>query len=287
MNRTLGPRNVENFLSETFVIYKNNFLRFTAIVAIVEVPIAILSFLVRMPMGFTLEGISAPPLFTPEYILILIPFGLAAFVAGIVMQGAMIYAISEQYFQQPINIGQAYSFAWRRMGAMLGAYFLVLLAVLGLSLTIIGIPAAIYFIIAWVFMWQTALLEGCGPRAALSHSSALVKQSWWRVLGIVLLFVIIVMTINMILYIPLAISLVISVVTAVMTGSATLAATGPPTWTIIGATIGSIIGNIISIPIFMTATTLLYYDLRVRKQGYDLNTLSSELGLAAPTDAVA
>lgn len=42
---------------------------------------------------------------------------------------------------QTIGIGRAYRFAWRRLGAM----FLAGSALLGMSITIIGIPFAIYF----------------------------------------------------------------------------------------------------------------------------------------------
>jgi len=306
MNRTLGPRSVENILSETFVIYRRNFLRLAAIVSIVAVPFAVVGFIVNLLFpaysGGTTEALSNT--------IISIPLGLAAFVAFILMGGAVIHAVSEQYFNQPVNIGRAYSFAWHRMGDMFWALFLAGLAIWGIMvaatiisviiafaiggssewqvalavagmLILIATPAAIYLGITWTFMLQTALLEGCGPTAALSHSSALVKRSWWRVLGIVLLFVIIVMTINMILYIPV----VISAVPAFMTGPTTWATTGPPSGIIIAASIGALIGNIICIPIFTIGETLLYFDLRVRKQGYDLNTLSSELGLtSAPTD---
>ena len=43
---------------------------------------------------------------------------------------------------------------------------------------------------------------------------------------------------------------------------------------------GSVIAGILPTPIAITAATLLYYDLRVRKQGYNLETMAGELGIA-------
>ena len=113
---------------------------------------------------------------------------------------------------------------------MVGAVILAGLALLGMSITIIGIPFAIYFGVRWTFIWQAVLVEGTGSRAALSRSSDLVKENWWRVLGIVLVVSIIAGAISSILsFIPI---------------------------------IGAIIGTILTTPILITGATLLYYDLR-------------------------
>jgi hypothetical protein len=287
MNRTLGPRNLGDILSETFAIYKNNFPRFAAIVASVQVPLIIVTVIVVFTfMAIFLQqgGIKDfEDIFRlmyaiiPAYILVV----LVSFVAGVLMQGALIHAVSEQYLQQPVNIGRAFRFTWRRMRNTLGATLLGGLAVTGILLTTIGIPAAIYFAttrainlelivlaislaaigipaaiylgITWTFAIYAALLEGCSPIAALSHSAALVKQSWWRVLGIMILLTLIVLAINVVIsFVPV---------------------------------LGGIIAAILSPPITAIGATLLYFDLRVRKQGYSLDALANELGFtSAPAD---
>jgi len=45
-------------------------------------------------------------------------------------------------------------------------------------------------------------------------------------------------------------------------------------------TIGPAIGNILATPVFTVGITLLYYDLRVRKESYDLTALAGELHLS-------
>jgi len=45
--------------------------------------------------------------------------------------------------------------------------------------------------------------------------------------------------------------------------------------------LGSIVVAVAVPPIAGIASTLIYYDLRVRKENYDLTTLSQEMGVAA------
>ena len=162
------------------------------------------------------------------------------------MGGALIHIVSEQSLGKPIGIRKAYRFAWRRLGALVGATILATLAVCGMAITIIGIPVAIYFGITWAFVLQTALLEGCGARTALSRSSALVKQNWWRVLGIMIVLTIIIVLINKLFgLIPVA---------------------------------GGIIGIILLTPVAVIGSTLLYYDLRRKKEGHTLEVIAEELG---------
>jgi len=311
MNGTLAPKSLEAILKETFSIYKSNFLRLIAIVAIVQVPVAILAAVANLLMP--IYGELGTEAVSPLMYLFWIPIYLALFAASILMGGAVIHAVSEQYFNQPVNISRAYSFAWQRMGDMFWAVILAYLAIFGIFLAAILIsvilsvavggtygwliafaiavtlifivaPAAIYLGINWAFILPTALLEGCGPTAAMSHSAALVKQNWWRVMGIMLLLLTIVSLIAMIFYMPAMIGTTTWAISGAMTGAETELPTGIMVWAIIGGAIG----GIISAPIGIIGITLLYFDLRVRKQGYSLDALADELGLrSAPTDAIA
>jgi hypothetical protein len=302
MERSLGPRNVGDILKETFTIYKNNFWRLAAVVGIVTVPLFIISFVINLMTNG--EGISSHAALPVSYYFVLIPLYFFSFVAGILMQGAIIHAISEQYFYQPLNVGRAYSFAWRRTGSMVLAVFLTVLALTGIIfaavifalffylpmhqvlgnqvgvaisilLAAIGILAVIYLGITWAFILQTASLEHCGATDAMSRSAALVKKNWWRVLGIVLLFGIILWAIVTILLIPL----IIIAAASAITGAIPEATPELPTWLLICAMAIMLIAYIIATPIFTTGETLLYFDLRVRKEQYSLDGLSHELEL--------
>jgi len=258
VNTTLGPRDIGGIVGDTFRIYGSNFLRLIAIVAIVQVPLGILGVVFFGSVGLGMIGVGALGAWGDLWALVgtlavfIAVFAIIAIVAGVLMQGAMIHAISEQYVRQRVSVGEAYRFALRRLGAMLGAVILAGLAVFGMAITVIGIPAAIYFGVRWLFVQQAALLEGLGPRAALSRSTALVKENWWRAFGIILVVGIIAAAASMILgLIPV---------------------------------VGSTIAGVLVAPIGVTGGMLLYYDLRVRKEGYGLEELASELQAGSGSD---
>lgn len=264
MNGILGPRSLLDILVETSKIYKRNPIRLLAIVAIVEIG---LGFMWSIP-DFSGLRPSTPEGGTAS-LTHLIPIGIMLVVASIMglslMQGALIHAISEQYLRQSINIGRAFRFAWERLAALAGAMILVLFVTTGIVVVSIGFTVSIspdvgyvfiaagfcvglYLMVRWSFILQVALLERLGPLAAISRSSALVKRNWWRVMNMTIIIGIITVGISIIL------------------------GTVP--------TIGPTLGSILSTPIFTIGITLLYYDLRVRKEEYNLDLLAAELHMS-------
>jgi Vacuolar protein sorting-associated protein 62 len=69
-----------------------------------------------------------------------------------------------------------YARLWRVVGGQLLATILVLLMIF----TVIGIPFAIYFYIAWQFVQQEILFKDSSVRDALKGSHARVRGHWWR-----------------------------------------------------------------------------------------------------------
>jgi membrane-anchored glycerophosphoryl diester phosphodiesterase (GDPDase) len=267
MSTKLNPRNIGDILGDTFRIYGGNFWDLVAITAIVLGVLGIIEIIAglgSLPLVITGGEIEALAGWVIAGLIILV---VAYIVCGILVVGALIHAVSEQYLRQRISIRQAYGFAWKRLGAMLGAGILASLAIggivavsvsvaalswVGWILLVVGSCASIYLMIRWIFVLPAALLEGLGPTAALSRSSALVKKNWWRVLGITLVVALI----------SAAISLILGMI----------------------PTVGAILASILVTPIYMIASTLLYYDLRVRKEGYSLEALASELHIEIDSD---
>jgi hypothetical protein len=267
MSTKLNPRNIGDILGDTFRIYGRNFWDLVAITAIILGVLGIIGVIAgfgSLPLVITGGEIWALAGWTIAGLIIWV---VANILGGILVVGALIHAVSEQYLGQRIGIRQAYGFAWKRLGAMLGAGILASLAIggiiavsvsvaalswVGWILLVVGSCASIYLIISWIFILPVALLEGLGPIAALSRSSALVKKNWWRVLGITL-------------------------VMALISG-AIIAILG------MIPTVGAILGSILVTPIYTIASTLLYYDLRVRKEEYSLEALASELHIEIDSD---
>jgi tetratricopeptide (TPR) repeat protein len=121
------------------------------------------------------------------------------------------------------------------------------------SVTVIaGIPLILMSLIFALmlggsFVLEAALLEGLSSRAAVSCTFALVKNNWRRVGGTLFVLCLITLPINIILgNIP-----------------------GP----------GQIIGSMLTTPFFAIGHILLYYDLRLRKEGYTVETLAGKLNI--------
>jgi hypothetical protein len=109
--------------------------------------------------------------------------------------------------------------------------------------TAIGVilGAFLYFSVRWTFSLQSVMLEGRQNWAALDASSAVVLRNWWRTFGIVL---------------------VVSL--AVLPGSV-FSANAAQMPALIAATVGSLLLALV-LPFVLIAQTLLYFDLKGRKE---------------------
>ncbi len=243
--RNLVPRNLSAILDETFSIYGRNFFKLIIIAAIAQVPIGILAYIADDPNSFVPLTLS---------ILVGIILFIGSFIVGSLMEGSLIHAISEQHFVHPIDVNRSYRFSWQRIGSLIITSLIVGIACILMFITVIGIPFGIYFAIRWSFVFQSVLLENKEPMAALSRSSELVKDNWWRILGYVIITIII----------SFVIGFVIGLVGFIP---------GIP------SVVGSTLGAILAVPIGTAIVTLLYFDLRLQKEGYNLEKLSQELGL--------
>ena len=266
----LGPKTLGGIFEGTFRVYGAGFLGIVIIVAVVQVPLSVLGFwfesLLESAM-IELFGTFDPLDFDPSFDIpmiietlrpVIIVGGsllIATWLTSILMAGALIYGVSGQILGRPIPVGRAYSFAVGRFGAMLGASFLAGLTVFLMAITIVGVPFAIYFGERWYFAYQTASLERCGPRAALARSSDLVQGNWWRIFVILLL-----------MFILLAIA------NGIASGILGLIPSVGPILLVVFA--------VLFAPVLIIVQTLLYHDLRVRRDGlvgYSPEVLSSEL----------
>lgn len=91
-----------------------------------------------------------------------------------------------------------------------------------------------------------------------------MRGSWWRVLGILILL-----------------AIIQGLVQQVFTTLAAGVDAGVGFQTAAAAVVGSVFsiaGQVIVGPIAFCGVTLLYYDLRIRKEGFDLELLARDIG---------
>jgi hypothetical protein len=185
---------------------------------------------------------------------------LLTLVGSVLVTGATVRVVSEVYLGRTPLFGEAMRFAGSRFGTILGANimsgFLTVLATL--ALVIPGIVVACGYSVAA----EAAALESGSSSEALRRSWELTKGFRWRALGLG------VVSIGLILVVYLGAGVLAGILGGVMGGLDVVLA-------VIAACVSLLI-----YPVISCVFTVFYYDLRVRKEGFDLEMLSRQLGLA-------
>ncbi len=236
------PLNLGGLISETFGLYGRNFWPFVIIVLLAQIP--------------NLVGLIIAAAGT---LFILLTLG--SVLLGILAYAATIYGVASLYLGHRVNVGQCYGRALGSVASLTVAFILfgVTLLFTGfLSLFIIGIPLFFYILVIWFFFPQAIMFERKNVIAAFGRSRELVRGSWWRAFGIGVVFVLVMIAISIAASIPGV---------AADRFSETL-----------GIILGIVAGIIVT-PIGYIGGTLVYLDLRVRKERYTLDAMASELSL--------
>ena len=277
---SIPPRGLGALLDESFRVYRANFWQFVAIAA---VPAA------ANVLANVFFATGEPPLAVLGAIMI-----LAYIVLSIVAVGAIVFGVARHYVRGEVDVVECYSHAFQ-VGVLLIAQGIVVTVALGAAfvagivmvvvgafaqlggdgaetagqallvigglLTLAGVVIAVWLGVNWFCAAHAVVIEGKGPIAGLGRSWNLVRGSWWRIFGIGLVFAIVIVVAAMVISIPIGII-----------GGLAFAAVGGG----IVASIGGGAATILVTPFAYIAGTLIYFDLRVRKEGFDLDVLAAE-----------
>jgi hypothetical protein len=256
----LPERGLGQILSEAFNIYTKNAGQLILIVALIVVPLAILSYLLTDVVfapgteTITIGGQSVEVLEGRSFFVFLLVVLVAAALGVIItalLQAALLRGAAQATLGDPVDIDESYRFGLRKFGSVLLVSVLVGLSVaIGFFLLIIPGIILLGFLAVSV---PAVVVEDVRGTAAMKRSWNLVSGNFWHALGVV-------------------------VVAAIITG-------------IIGGLIGAIggsnrfvgaifaaLGQIIVAPYSALVTVLLYLDLRTRKENLTASQLRGELG---------
>ncbi|MFY9763990.1 MAG: hypothetical protein WAK42_03115 [Mycobacterium sp.] len=210
--------------------------------------------------------------------------GLVGWLAGILLTGMLTVVVGRAVFGSTIGAGETWAKIRGRLPALIGLVVLesaglILLAglvglivgaiavagnaaaaiVIGLPLVLVSIATVVYLYTVLSFAPVLIVLEQLPVIDAITRSFALVRNSFWRVLGIrVLTWVVVV--------------LIAGAVAAPFNFLGHLVG-GPSGPELIGATVGAVgsaIGRIITAPFSAGVVVLLYTDRRIRAEAFDL-----------------
>src|ERR1035437_2114400 len=293
---------VGQLLDAAFTLYRRNLGMILAITAVVQVPLAVFTFLVYQFTGIAstsdrIQQLSARGVLTPQQISdlgsSLITLFAVAFVLVLVQflvvqpiaTAAMTRAVGDVYLDRAATVGGAYRAVASRIGAVVGVSALLFLTGIGifavffgllfvsafalgqsgLALLILIVPAVIVaFILVytrWLFAAPIVILEQKGAVDALRRSWSLVRGSTLRVFGITLL-----------------VGLITGILGGIIVGILSVVTQfGDVTLRLILNQFAALVVAVLIQPISFIVVVLLYYDLRIRREAFDIEMLAAGL----------
>src|SRR6478672_4065978 len=227
----------------------------------------------------------------------------ATWLSSILLSGMLTVVVGRAVFGTSITISEAWQRLRPRLSALIGftvievigAVVLVAVVVLiisgvavaagGVAAAIAGVPLVLALIVGLVYLGtmlsfvpSVIVLERLQIVPAISRSFKLVRNDFWRVLGIRLLGGIVAAVIAGAVTVPFSFGGQILLVS----GSSTLAAL----IALVLLSIGSAIGQIITAPFSAGVVVLLYTDRRIRAEAFDLVLQTgAAFGPGAPADS--
>jgi hypothetical protein len=192
---------------------------------------------------------------------------------GLLTTAACVKAVSDIYLDQPADIRSSLRFALRRLGSLLWLQILtgVLLVLAFIALVIPGI----WLYGAWSVATPVLLIEGRRGWHALRRSFRLVRGRWWPTAAVLVVA-------------ALFVSLIGGAIQGVLVGVFVAGSDRSVVLRVIIVSLAAAISAILTRPFGATIRTVLYYDLRVRHEGYDVELLAEQLGIepaALPADS--
>jgi Membrane domain of glycerophosphoryl diester phosphodiesterase len=272
----LRPLGVGEILDVCINIFTKNFLTFLRIVLVLVVPVQIVTVLIQVSTvsdpdllptlgstgGGKVSSDEADAYLGGQIVIIVLGVILSA-----VATAACFKAVGDAYLGSRPDWRTSLSFAARRFHSVLWVTFLVTVtATLGLILLIVP---GVWLWFSFAVAVPVLLFEGLKGTAAMSRSRQLVKGRWWATAGAILAAYIIAAIVGGIFQ-GLISALVLTDAGNSVLGTATVNA------------LASGIGQLVTTPFSAAVAAVVYYDLRVRKEGFDLQLLAERLGVTPP-----
>jgi hypothetical protein len=293
----LRPLSVGDIIDRTIRLFRSNFVLFFGVAALPTLIVEVLQRAFGLTQTFDLSDFSSalnaprgtlvlPRQLQPADPIAAFVVGLVSFALFIVQYGALVYVVGERYLGRPTSIREGFVRGLRAAPrlfisglvviAVIAIVFVVLFlgvaalnsqafAAVALILGLIGFFVLFpYVVLSLAVLGPAVVLEGLGPIAAIRRSFHLMQKARWRTFGLYILMGIISSLLGLIFTVLFFVSFVSEpTIRAVLQGVATIASAA------------------VSYPLLYGSLAILYYDLRVRKEAFDLQ-LAAE---ALPRDA--
>jgi hypothetical protein len=270
----IKERSLGELLDAAFQIYRNHFRVFVGVTLCVVVPSAVAVALVTWAVTGSFDataalaasaqgtpGSGSPP---PPDLAQTMRSGLASMLSlpihllGSVLQDAVLtLTVADAYLGRPISVRSGFQRGFQSLWPLLGASLLKGLGVV-FGILCFVIPG-ILLTLRWLFSTQAIIIEKSGGRASLTRSGELTRGDRWRLLLLVIVMAVIGMGLHF-------------AVQAIVPNTL-------ESVPVIGQLL-QYVPQIVVSPVSSALLTLAYFDLRVKKEGFDLERLAQGLGEA-------
>ena len=248
VSTTLRPLSVGEILDVSFGLYRQHFPTLATVAVICSGLPGLLSLYIESAGG-VLANI---PLSILNYIVLMVLSSIAT--------AATVFIVSESYLGRPLSAAGALNRAAPLVGKLI-ACSLLFAIIIGLGFMLFLVPGLI-LLCGLLLAFPSLVLEpGNSPTGALSRSWFLTKGSRYRMLGLLI-------TLVVLLYVPV---IALGSIFSLILPSGQGAASGVLTLALLTVI------QIVLYPFFYCVLTVAYYDLRVRKEGFDLEVLAANL----------
>lgn len=256
----LRPMSAGEILDHAFGLFRHEFATLVTISALCSGIPVLAGIWAQSRGGF---------LIAPELTLVVL---LLSMVGKAVATGASTFIVSGGYLGREVSAGDA-------MGRALPMLWSLILCSFGFSL-LMGFGFVLLFVPGFIVLsgcvlcYTALVVEGVPAGKAIGRSWELTRDFRWRMLGLLIVFAIVA-------FLP---AIAIGVVTGAFGNQAANVAAMQrgtiPTPLLVSSVLNALV-QILLYPFLYCILVITYYDLRVRKEGFDLELMAGALGPTA------
>lgn len=265
----LRPMTLGEVLDRTFTLYRENFLLFVGIAALPNLLMLLFRFGVLLVMR---EGAAGK---TPNFAS---PGAVGGFIAGAfgslvlllvlvgITQAATVAAVSDLFLGRTTSVRDSYGQSKGKIVAVIAIMILSGLAS-GVGVLLLIVPG-IYIYCRLAVSVPASVVEQESPVAAMERSMELTKGYAGQMFLLLLLVMVLTYVVTIVLQMPV----MFFTITAAMAKHQV--STGVAAYSYVADFVSQVVVG----PVGTISAALMYYNLRVRKEGFDIQHLMNTLG---------
>ena len=263
------PMSTTQIIDRTLRLYRRHFVHFLAVVAVVYLPMSILNVVAQVAMVSVTTSMSART--NPDVMLakatatfvFMLAVAAISLLGMVLSTGALTKSVADGYLGRESSVGEVYGAVFQRFGTLLGAFLLVGLLT-GMGYLLCVVPGVILSLM-WIVTTPVVMVEPVSAWEGMKRSRQLCSGNLGKVFLLLLLCTLLV----------IVITAPFSVVGGLV--QQLLVYHKLPVLGVVASQAISIPSQVVAAPISSAAVVLLYYDLRIRKEAFDLEMLADSM----------